>query len=73
MMRTTVDIPDDLLAQLRSISRDSGKTLSSVVVELMQRGIHRRHRAAIVKDKSGLLDQGMAARHKDVAELVPTS
>jgi hypothetical protein len=53
MMRTTVDIPDDLLAQLRSISRDSGKTLSSVVVELMQRGMHRQHRAVIVKGKSG--------------------
>ena len=52
-MRTTVDIPDDLLAQLRSISRDSGKTLSSIIVELMQRGMQRPHRAVIVKGKSG--------------------
>ena len=52
-MRTTVDLPDELLDQVRAISRDTGKTLSTVVVELMNRGIDPPDKATIVRGKSG--------------------
>lgn len=38
-MRTTIDLPDDLHQQARSIARDSDKPLSEVVSELMRRGL----------------------------------
>jgi predicted transcriptional regulator len=52
-MRTTVDLPDELLDQLRSIARDTGRSLSAVVVDLMERGMQRRPGATIVKGRSG--------------------
>ena len=52
-MRTTIDLPDDLLNQLRAVSRDTGKTLSAVVVDLMNRGIRPPARATIVRGESG--------------------
>jgi len=52
-MRTTIDLPDELHDRLRSIARDTGKTLSAVVVEMMERGIQQQRRAVIVKGKSG--------------------
>ena len=38
-MRTTVDIPDDLHGQALSIARDTSRTLSEIVTELMRRGL----------------------------------
>lgn len=38
-MRTTIDIPDDLHRQVVSIARDTERTLSETVVELMRRGM----------------------------------
>jgi len=38
-MRTTIDFPEDLHQQARSLARDSGRSLSEVVSELMRRGL----------------------------------
>lgn len=38
-MRTTIDIPDDLHRQALSIARDTSRTLSEIVAELMRRGL----------------------------------
>jgi Arc/MetJ family transcription regulator len=38
-MRTTVDLPDDLHAQVVAIARDTHRTLSETVALLMRRGL----------------------------------
>jgi hypothetical protein len=38
-MRTTVDLPEDLHAQAVAISRDTHRTLSQTVTDLMRRGL----------------------------------
>ncbi len=38
-MRTTIDLPDDLHRQAQSIARDTSRTLSEIVAELMRRGL----------------------------------
>ena len=39
LMRTTVDLPADLHAQVVSIARDTHRTLSETVAFLMRRGL----------------------------------
>lgn len=38
-MRTTIDIPDDMHKHAQAIARDTHRTLSETVVELMRRGL----------------------------------
>jgi hypothetical protein len=38
-MRTTVDLPEDLHAQVVALSRDTHRTLSQTVTDLMRRGL----------------------------------
>jgi len=38
-MRTTVDLPADLHAQAVAISRDTHRTLSQTITDLMRRGL----------------------------------
>lgn len=38
-MRTTLDLPDDLLDRARAIARDTGRSLGSVVADLMRKGL----------------------------------
>ncbi len=38
-MRTTIDLPDDLHRQAQSLARDTSRTLSDIVAELMRRGL----------------------------------
>jgi hypothetical protein len=38
-MRTTVDLPDDLHKQALAIARDTSRTLSETVTDLMRRGL----------------------------------
>jgi hypothetical protein len=71
-MRTTIDIPDPLLDQLRAIARDSGRTLSTVVADLIQRGFAPPPKAHIVKGRSGfpaLTSNGRPITTEDVREL----
>ena len=39
-MRTTIDLPDDLLGLARSLARGRNQTLGQVVADLMRRGIN---------------------------------
>ena len=38
-VRTTIDLPEDLHRQALSIARDTSRTLSETVAELMRRGL----------------------------------
>ena len=38
-MRTTIDLPEDLHRQALSIARDTSRTLSETVAELIRRGL----------------------------------
>jgi hypothetical protein len=38
-MRTTVDLPEDLHAKAAAIARDTHRTLSETVADLMRRGL----------------------------------
>lgn len=38
-MRTTIDLPEDLHRIATSIARDTGRTLSDTVAELLRRGL----------------------------------
>ena len=38
-MRTTIDLPDDLHRLARAIARDTSRSLSATVAELMRRGL----------------------------------
>lgn len=38
-MRTTIDLPDDVLERARAIARDSGRSLGQVVGDLARRGL----------------------------------
>lgn len=39
VMRTTVDLPDDLHRQVQAIARDTNRSLSATVADLMRRGL----------------------------------
>lgn len=47
VMRTTIDLPDDLHRQALSIARDTSRSLSETVADLMRRGLSQGHRAEI--------------------------
>lgn len=38
-MRTTIDLPADLLERSRAIARDTSRSLSEVVADLVRRGL----------------------------------
>lgn len=40
MMRTTLDLPDALLRELKTRSAQNGQSLKSLLNELIQRGMH---------------------------------
>ncbi|TVR93107.1 MAG: antitoxin [Trueperaceae bacterium] len=40
-MRTTIDLPDDLHQRAKAIARDTERSLSETVAELMRRGLER--------------------------------
>lgn len=46
-MRTTVDLPEDLHAQAVAISRDTHRTLSETVADLMRRGLGQGQPVAV--------------------------
>ena len=46
-MRTTVDLPDELHRQVRAIARDTRRTFSDTVADLMQRGLNPAIPAAV--------------------------
>jgi hypothetical protein len=45
-VRTTIDLPDDLLAQARKLAGDSRRTLTEVVEDALREVLARRRRMA---------------------------
>lgn len=71
-MRTTIDIPDDLHKQAQAIARDTHRTLSETVVELMKRGLGSGAPAHLSTDsRTGLpvLSVGKIVTSDDVRSL----
>ena len=40
-MRTTIDLPDDLHQQAKAIARDTSRSLSETITDLMRRGLEQ--------------------------------
>ncbi|MDT5291971.1 MAG: hypothetical protein QOG79_5757 [Mycobacterium sp.] len=54
-VRTTIDLPDDLHKQAQAIARDTHRTLSETVADLIRRGMGTGKVAAISTDpRTGL-------------------
>lgn len=71
-MRTTVDLPDDLHKQVHSIARDTHRTLSATVVDLMRRGLGSSAPAAVSQSsRTGLpvVSLGTVITSEDVRAL----
>jgi hypothetical protein len=49
MMRTTIDLPEDLHRQAMSIARDTSRSLSETVADLMRRGLSQGVRTEIAR------------------------
>ena len=49
-MRTTIDLPDDLHKQALAIARDTHRTLSETIADLIRRGLGAGGTAAISTD-----------------------
>ena len=54
-MRTTVDLPDDLHELARAIARDTSRSLSDTIADLMRRGLRDAEPAALSRsERTGL-------------------
>ena len=68
-MRTTIDLPEDLHKQAKAIARDTGRTFSETVVDLVRRGLEREVDASVVvSERTGLplLSLGRVITSEDV-------
>jgi len=71
-VRTTIDLPDDLHKQALAIARDTRRTLSQTVADLIRRGLGSGDTAAISTDpRTGLpvVSVGTAVTSEDVRSL----
>jgi hypothetical protein len=71
-VRTTIDLPDDLHKQALSIARDTHRTLSETVADLIRRGLRAGGPAAISTDpRTGLplVSVGTVVTSADVRSL----
>ncbi len=71
-MRTTIDLPEELHKQALAIARDTHRTLSETVADLMRRGLGAGGTAAISRDaRTGLplVSVGTVVTSEDVRSL----
>jgi predicted transcriptional regulator len=71
-VRTTVDLPDDLHQQALAIARDTHRTLSQTVADLIRRGLGAGSTATTAKDsRTGLplVSVGTVVTSEDVRSL----
>jgi predicted transcriptional regulator len=71
-VRTTIDLPDDLHKQAQAIARDTHRTLSETVADLIRRGLRAGSTAAISIDpRTGLplVSVGTVVTSEDVRSL----
>jgi predicted transcriptional regulator len=60
MMRTTIDLPEELHRQATAIARDTHRTLSEIVTCLMRRGLIQESGDDLVRSsKTGLPTVGL--------------
>lgn len=71
-MRTTIDLPDDLHKQALAIARDTRRTLSETVADLIRRGLSAKRSPAPSNDpRTGLpsVSVGTVVTSEDVRAL----
>lgn len=71
-MRTTIDLPEDLHRQALAIARDTSRSMSETVAELIRRGLGEQSPVSISQsDVTGLpvLHLGRTITSEDVREL----
>ena len=71
-MRTTIDLPDDLLAQAVAIARDTHQSLSQAVASLIRRGLGSGSPGEVVtSERTGLpvVHLGRTITTEDVRQL----
>lgn len=51
-MRTTIDLPEDLHRQALSIARDTSRTLSETVADLIRRGLGQGSTAKVSRSQT---------------------
>jgi Arc/MetJ family transcription regulator len=72
VMRTTIDLPEDLHKQALAIARDTHRTLSETVADLIRRGLGAGRPAALSTDpRTGLplVSVGTVVTSEDVRSL----
>jgi Arc/MetJ family transcription regulator len=72
VMRTTIDLPEDLHKQALAIARDTHRTLSETVADLIRRGLGAGRPAALSTDpRTGLplVSIGTVVTSEDVRSL----
>lgn len=71
-VRTTIDLPDDLHKQAQAIARDTHRTLSETVADLIRRGLRAGSSTSLSKDpRTGLplVSVGTVVTSEDVRSL----
>jgi hypothetical protein len=71
-VRTTIDLPDDLHKQALAIARDTRRTLSETVADLIRRGLRAGSTGALsIDSRTGLplLSVGTVVTSEDVRSL----
>jgi predicted transcriptional regulator len=71
-VRTTIDLPDDLHKQAQAIARDTHRTLSETVADLMRRGLGAGRSTVLSTDpRTGLplVSVGTIVTSEDVRSL----
>ncbi len=62
IMRTTLDIDDPILKEVKALQKKQGKSLGRLISELLARALHQEHRAARQERRQPtLVCQGMGA------------
>jgi hypothetical protein len=55
-MKTTLDLPGDLVHEIKQRAGGEGRDLQEVVVDLIRRGLGRDHAGAAVSPRKGYID-----------------
>lgn len=71
LMRTTIDMPDDLHTQTKALARDTGRSLSETVVDLLRRALGTVERPTARMGPGGLprITVGRPVTAEDVRRL----
>jgi predicted transcriptional regulator len=70
-MRTTIDLPEDLHRRVKTLARDTSRSMSEAAVELIRRGLERDRLDIRTSARTGLpvVSIGRTIDAEDVARL----